>query len=150
MDYGKINPDEDGDTHINIYTKGKTELGRMLSNLSNIGFTHPTYGEFRSMEGWYYYVATGFKVEDLKHYYGFNAKALGNKFERVPNDDFERHIKCGLMLKILQNERLKEMVKESTLPFTHYYNYGGKIILPKGQLYQVEYIESFRQELKNG
>lgn len=29
-----INPEEDGITHINIYSKGKTDLGRMLSNFA--------------------------------------------------------------------------------------------------------------------
>lgn len=31
-----INPDEDGRTHINIYSKGGTELGRLLSNFAQM------------------------------------------------------------------------------------------------------------------
>jgi len=33
-----INPEEDGITHINIYSKGKTDLGRMLSNFAKLPF----------------------------------------------------------------------------------------------------------------
>lgn len=29
------NPEEDGITHINIYSKGSTELGRLLSNFAH-------------------------------------------------------------------------------------------------------------------
>jgi hypothetical protein len=56
--YGNIEmwiPEEDGVTHINIYSKGKTELGRWLTNFSYSPFNHPEYGKFLSMEGFWYW-----------------------------------------------------------------------------------------------
>lgn len=53
----KFNPDEDGVTHINIYSKGKTELGRMLSNFTS--FPIELDGQrFNSIEGVWFYFAT--------------------------------------------------------------------------------------------
>ena len=51
----KFNPMQDGITHINIYTQGKTQLGRALSNLFDCEFTVPGYGDFKSLEGFWYY-----------------------------------------------------------------------------------------------
>jgi hypothetical protein len=33
--------EQDGTTHINIYSKGKTELGRFLTNFAYIGIGYP-------------------------------------------------------------------------------------------------------------
>lgn len=48
-------PEEDGIDHINIYSRGKTELGRMLSNFSECEI-HKQYGSFKSIEGLYHYL----------------------------------------------------------------------------------------------
>lgn len=58
------NPDEDGVTHINIYSKGKTELGRWLTNFSYSPFNHPEYGKFLSMEGFWCWVSTGMMMNN--------------------------------------------------------------------------------------
>ena len=46
----------DGIDHINIYSKGYTKLGRLLSNFTKSEFTHPIYGHFMSVEGFWYYI----------------------------------------------------------------------------------------------
>jgi hypothetical protein len=45
-----IKPSEDGVTHINVYSRGNTELGRLLSNFAHTPFSHPEFGEFASVE----------------------------------------------------------------------------------------------------
>ena len=50
MDYKPLN---DGVDHINIYSRGKTQLGRMLSNFYLSPFNHPVYGGFNTVEGFY-------------------------------------------------------------------------------------------------
>ena len=42
-------PIDEGVTHINIYSKSKLELGKLLSNFAKTPFTHPVYGEFASV-----------------------------------------------------------------------------------------------------
>ena len=46
-----INPQNDGVDHINIYSKGLTELGRFLSNFEHILITTED-GDFNSIEGY--------------------------------------------------------------------------------------------------
>lgn len=48
-------PEEDGIDHINIYSRGKTELGRVLSAFSECDISK-SYGEFKSIEGLYHYL----------------------------------------------------------------------------------------------
>ena len=55
-----INPDNDGIDHINTYSKGKTELGKLLTNFAHTPFVHPKYGEFQSVEGFWYFKKTGY------------------------------------------------------------------------------------------
>lgn len=48
-------PKDDGIDHINVYSRGKTELGRILSNFSKTEI-RKTYGTFSSVEGLYHYL----------------------------------------------------------------------------------------------
>ena len=45
--------DQDGSTHLNVYSFGKTELGRLLSNFS-ISNTETALGRFKTLEGLYH------------------------------------------------------------------------------------------------
>ncbi len=69
--------EEDGITHINIYSKGKTELGRLMSNFALSPFSVPQHGEFKSIEGYWYWLSTG--DESLRDLYGYEAKKAGRK-----------------------------------------------------------------------
>ena len=63
-------PSADGVTHINVYTKGKTELGRMLSNLHSSDTNIEIDGEvltFKTLEGFWYFLVI-FKALKIKHY----------------------------------------------------------------------------------
>ena len=150
MDYKPLN---DGVDHINIYSRGKTQLGRMLSNFYPFPFNHPVYGVFDTVEGFYYYVSTGFKHENLRTLSGFEAKQFGKSLERAKLENFENLIRKAIRLKICQNDTLASLLKTSSLPFTHYYFYGDpngkyKLFTPKGFEYMVDEIEKVRDELK--
>lgn len=119
-------PINDGIDHINIYSKGNTKLGVLLSNFTRTPFEHPIYGEFQSVEGFWYYCATGHQHERLKSLHGYNAKQVGRTLKPVENDDFIEEIKQALYLKLEHNPHIKQMLIESTLPFAHYYYYGSK------------------------
>lgn len=128
---------DDGKTHINIYSKGRTPLGRSLSNFAFRRFSHPSYGVFCSMEGFYYYVSTGCKVESLRRLTGLAAKKEGRKHPRVKVDNFEQIMREGIQSCYMNDTKIGEMILTQTidnggklLPFVHYYEMGGDIKSP--------------------
>lgn len=150
----KINPLDDGITFINVYTKARTRLGRLLTNLSDIKVNHPKYGLFRCAEGLWYYLRTGCKHESLRALSGFEAKKLGQTLEVVWNESFREEFLEGVRAKVMDNEELKILLKESSLPFVHFYCYGSpqsdkppKIVFPKDCDWQMEFFEELRKEL---
>jgi len=52
----KFSRNDDGLSHINIYSKGMTELGRLLSNFANTPVNTPQDGKFTSIEGYWYWL----------------------------------------------------------------------------------------------
>ena len=117
-------PQREGIDHINIYSKSRTELGRLTSNFTHSPFVHPDLGDFASMEGFWFYVGTGFKHEELRKLHGYEAKKLGGSLEKVLIPDFEDWIYSGLEAKVECNDRLRELLSKNHLPFRHYYSYG--------------------------
>lgn len=147
-------PEKDGIDHINIYSKGKTELGRFLSNFTRCGINTP-YGMFESIEGyWYYLLVPKFdlRAEKLKTLYGFESKQLGKELTNGVDWEESQYFKdciCrAIKDKIMYNGRkYYELFKYSTLPFKHYYNYGGKVVKVDQGQWIVDYIEKLRKEL---
>lgn len=147
-------PLEDGITHINIFTRGRTRLGRLLTNLADLPVDHPTHGRFRTAEGLWYYLKTGCKHESLRAMTGFDAKKAGRELEVVWHKTFREEFLLGVRAKILGNEELTELLRHSTLPFAHYYYYGSpvgevppKMVYPRDSDWQMEFFEALRQEL---
>lgn len=122
----ELNPLHDGSTHVNVYSKGKTMLGRELSNLSRNKLTHPSYGTFASLEGYWYWLATGKKHEILRDMTGVLAKKEGKALERIFNPYFQKEFKQGMLCRLLANPHLFNLLRDNTLPLTHYYYYGDE------------------------
>lgn len=139
-----ILPENDGVDHLNIYSRGATHLGRVLSNFSHTPFTHPQYGHFESLEGFWYWLRSGMRHEVLKELWGFEAKREGRLYEKVICDNFQEEIKKAIQLKIEQTPYLKERFIKSNLPFKHYYNYGGKVVEPKDSQFIIEFLDELR------
>lgn len=146
----QFNPDEDSVTHINIYSQAKTELGVLLSNFTKTPFVHPKYGLFQSMEGYYYFVSTGTIDSLLQSLYGVQAKNYGRTLPRADVPDFEVQMRFGLRLKVDQNKHIKDKLQRTTLPFVHYYNYAGKVVVPTGNDWLIDEITKIREELQAG
>lgn len=138
----------DGIDHINVYSKGKTELGRLLTNFAHTPFDCED-GHFESVEGYWYWLST--KVDHLRTLYGYEAKRFGSEMKRgikydVP--DFNERIKQAIAIKILTNPMLTSMLMESTLPLVHYYEYPNKVVpLPKYQ-WIMDHISEIRKDLQ--
>lgn len=149
----KYTPDTDGIDHINIYSKGKTELGRLLTNFAHTPFVFPPYGEFASVEAFWYYAKTGFIHESLKPLYGYKAKEEGKKYEVVVCQNFEELILEAIRCKLRQNKHLRMLLTNSTLPLTHYYAYGQpsnwKIVDQSKYRWQLDEISRIRNICRN-
>ena len=145
--------ENDGVDHLNIYSRGKTELGRFLSNFTLSPFTHPKFGSFNTIEGFWQYIKTGKKYECFRTLSGMDCKKISKQYEKQDCDNFQRYIKEAILLKIESNEKFKLLLKESTLPLTHYYYYGDqssyKIIIPDNNKWVISYIEDIRKYLNN-
>lgn len=144
---------KDGEDHINIYSKGQTELGQYLSNFARSPFIDTYCGKFDSIEGYWYYNLTGEnKLRGLSNY---QAKKLGQELcKQIEKDEWtgvnKQKIKVAILCKLTQNrpEKLNEFIK-STLPFRHYYVYAGKIIEPKEGKWIVDFFEDLRKALND-
>jgi len=152
-----FDPAEDGVSHINFFTRGKTKLGRMGSNLSDGPLNHPLYGHFRSPEGLWYYLKTGMKEDILRVVSGYEAKEMGKKLETVWNANFHREFKMGILARIMASEDLRNELKNSTLPLVHYYTFPDRkdrsklvVIVPKGHEWQMDFWSSMRTRLQKG
>lgn len=156
-----FDPKEDGVTHINVWSKGKTELGRLLSNFAHTPISHDEYGHFASIEGLWYWLSLGKRHEELRKLFGYEAKKHGQLLRYEDSKDifkselsekaFELEIKRAILMKIEQNDRLRELLKVSTLPLAHYYVWGDgekvKITNPTEYAWTYQYVELVRQWL---
>lgn len=154
-----FNPEDDGLTHINVYSKGKTILGRSLSNLAWAMFEHQTDGFFASVEAYWYWLSLGSCHDELRALYGYKAKKAGRAIREemeksgcLPTvENFNAKIKKAILLKIEQNPEILDELKASTLPLTHYYVWGDapnvKVTYPKKFAWIHEYISDIRDYL---
>lgn len=147
-----IDPNEDGITHINVYSKGRTIVGRLLSNFAHTPFTHPKYGKFHSVEGFIYWL--GSRDDALREMYEFRAKEYGkiaDKNIRLSEQEFKQTVIEAIRCKVSQNTRVRFYlsIELANLPFLHYYVYGKKIItVPQWDWILDEYTK-IRKELRN-
>ena len=142
--------------HINIYSKSRSPLGRALSNFFHSNFKHPQHGNFASVEGFYYWLLTGEKYDDIRELHGYIAKRYGETLPVVRKLDkkFKLEIQEAIAYKIIQNLYIQKLLINSTLPLAHYYYYGDAMHKPKivdrykEHSYMVHAIEEIRVNLK--
>lgn len=134
---------EDGITHINVYSKAKTSIGKWLSNFA-YSPVNIDGQSFMSLEGYWYYLCTG--DISMKNYFGYKAKEEGRKREKIRKIN-EALFKKALDIKLKTYlDKAKELA-ETDLPLTHYYDYGGKRV-EAGYSFIIEHLELRRQQLK--
>lgn len=131
-------PENDGIDHINIYSKGKTKLGQLLSNFAETPFEYPPFGKFNSVEGFWYWYFSGMKHDELKVLSGFAAKQTGRSYitdhHEITDTDKEIVLEA-IRCKLRQNKYILDMLVDNNLPLVHYYCYvdsnGGYKIIDK-------------------
>jgi len=142
-------PNLDGSTHINIYSKASTELGRFLTNFALSSITIED-GNFKSIEGYWYWLGT--HNEQLRTLYGFKAKQFGKSLTRViklTEDVFRKKIQEACWIKLHSSQKYLTLFKNSSLPFTHYYVFGTKVH-DAGYEWLIYMWEYYRTYIKNG
>lgn len=146
----KTDPEKDGITHINVYSKGRTELGRLLTNFAYTPFECED-GHFDSVEGYWYWLGCG--DDRLRYLYGFKAKKLGREL-RAPDwqedPEFKVKICRAIEIKIETHRDIFELMKTSELPFVHYYvSKTGITEVPQGK-WIMEALENIRYWIQQG
>lgn len=120
-----FNPKTDGVDHLNVYSKGQTELGRWMSNFTKEPIT-TVYGQFQSVEGYWYWL--GNPNEQLRTLHGFAAKQLGRSLPRIAirsENEFQSLIRDALYTKAKRRPDMVAKLRKCTLPLAHYYVFGN-------------------------
>ena len=116
--------ENDGIDHINIYSKGKTELGKILSNFAYTPFEYNGI-KYNSIEGAIFYYRTG--DERFINLYGTEAKKLGKSLKGERKETYEM-LKDWCNAKLNQIPIIEEILIQNELPFSHYFVMWGKKI----------------------
>lgn len=138
-----MSPETDGIDHVNVYSKGATRLGRLLSNFAPTPFHHPDLGYFSTVEGYWYYVMTG--DERLRHCAGWEAKSLGKRLKAAREHPSVDELRSAYKAKLAAHGDIWEMLNTSTLPLKHYYVYGDRVVEPKEWQWTVELWNEFKR-----
>ena len=132
-----LNPANDGINHINMYSKGNTEFGRMLSDFYLCPIETPD-GNFLSVEGYWYWLSLPEEYaprELLRKFYGYRAKQMGRMHREAAQKEgyklrfepqFEKKILSAIEQKMRIEARLFKPEYEN-LPIYHYYVFNGKV-----------------------
>ena len=142
----KINPNLDGIDHINVYSKGRTPLGKWLSNFAYSPIETED-GHFDSVEGYWYWLSC--KDEKLRKLFGWQAKSYGREVggkDCLNEEVFKNKIKSAIKIKIESNVDMKLKLENCKLPLLHYYVYYDKIVKVKSADWIIEYLETFKKE----
>ena len=138
--------DIDGIHHINIYSKGKTDIGRWLTNFAYCPIQTEN-GWFNSIEGYWYWLTT--LNDRLRELHGFSAKKLGKESEKITemsDSVFKDKICKAIDLKLKANP--KWVAEQVNLPLKHYYDYGGKRVEKQEYNWITEHIQKRINQLK--
>ena len=163
----QYNPKEDGKTHLNLYSKANTELGKFCSNFAYCPI-ETIDGHFDSIEGYWGWLSISEnnpQREAFRKLSGFAAKKLKDDLYKEGDpgrfdDNFQKKIREAIHLKFQTKEARELMYKHRdliSLPLCHYYTYpNGKDIKIKDVTEQYpEFVNSIKAEFdafleKNG
>lgn len=140
-----LNPNADGLTHINVYSKGKTWLGRTLSNFAYCPI-ETIDGHFDSIEGYWYWLSC--KDDVLRFLSGWRAKQYGRNAggkDWIDSDDFKYKIKAAIDIKLLSIDGLLNELQNCHLPLKHYYVFNGKVKIVSQSNWIIGHLESYKK-----
>lgn len=145
-------PDTDGIDHINVYSKGRTLIGRMMSHFYDAPIELPALGRFRTVEGLWYWLSC--RDDRLRSTDGYNSKKLGRELRGRGADwprmeGFEQTILDATRWKVAQHVPIFDELVKSQLPFKHYYvSRDGAFMYVRNSDWLLEGWEAIRREAK--
>ena len=150
-----INPNKDGIEHINVHSEGRTIVGRMLDNLAYMPFDHPQFGQFNSIEGFYWWYISGQKHEYLRYVYNDKARKAAAEFKREKNlgEMDKEQFRIAVQCKIAQSPFLQEQLQICYLPLVAYTVYGKsllrrKLVPNKNAELLLQFLDEYRDYLQ--
>lgn len=117
-----VKAEDEGETHINVYSQSNFTLGKFLSNFAHAPFLYKNE-EIASVEGLWYAKITG--KNELKQLSGFEAKKAGRKFDVIADIFSEIEMAEIYICKLLTYPAAKKALLENKLPLVHYYMFNN-------------------------
>jgi hypothetical protein len=139
----------DGLDHINVYSQAETMLGQQLSNFYESDCYYKDI-KFSSVEAFWYWWITAKCHDDLKTLSGIDAKRIGKKYLVLDEPPSEEILREVYLSKLKNNKRLVKELRNSTLPFAHYYVYRDAKVNADRYLWTVKIWDDIRNELQSG
>lgn len=153
---------EDGITHINVFSKSRSKLGRMLSNFANTSVTTET-DKFITVESWWYWMKmkninesclvplfTDEQLSEIKEKAGKDAKDYFRALYKTDSSEYsptKAQLKVTYKLKLEQHPEVKELLLKNTLPLAHYYMMFNKKVSADSTLWTALLWDEIKNEL---
>lgn len=150
--------ENDGVKFINIYSKAKNSLGKQLTNMFQYTFKYNDI-EFNSVEqAWHFYKFSNYpeladQILQFKNSFDCLKFARANK-----QDDASKSVQSPIFHVLMQDVirtrieadlDLQNMLRNSWLPFEHYYAYGDKVQDQRDKYeWLINVFEDYRTELQ--
>ena len=151
----EYDPEQDGTTHINIYSKGHTEIGKFLSNFTAVPIETLDDGDFASIEGYWYWLTTDPdepRRDELRRLSGFAAKKIGRELRAADwrkDAEFVKKITYAIEFKVTNNANVcGALLDTGDLPLVHYYDYNSKIVEPQDGKWVIDWMYVLRDRIR--
>jgi predicted NAD-dependent protein-ADP-ribosyltransferase YbiA (DUF1768 family) len=132
----EFKPENDGIDHINVFSKSRSKLGRMLSNFAHTPFTLDG-NKFESVESWWYWtkmnninksvlfpIFSDEQLDTIRFLIGKDAKSYFRELHKADSSSFSPEpfeLKRTYLQKLEENPDVKKELMENKLPIDHYY-----------------------------
>jgi predicted NAD-dependent protein-ADP-ribosyltransferase YbiA (DUF1768 family) len=157
-------PNTDGVNHINVYSKSRSRLGRLLSNFAHTPITLDG-DKFESIESWWYWkkmvkinesqlfpVFTEQHLFDIKGKVGKEAKDYFRSLfedESYMFNPLKEELLEAYKQKLTEHPEIKEMLLGNKLPIAHYYMMFDKQISADSSLWTAKLWEEAAEWARN-
>lgn len=143
---------KEGQDHINLSQQSTQKLGRFLDLDYSRQFDHPILGQFRSLNGLWFFLRAkepsdklrGMRGQELKDYTRFHCGGMSPDLQR----NFKAVIIHSAWLRIRQFKDIEAMLKVSTLPLDIYSAHSVVRVRPDYGHWLTRGYEEIRKALK--
>lgn len=133
--HSALNLGEDGEDHINFWDQGKTRLGRALCHTTGLPINHPIFGRFKTMTGFWNFILSPSKDDELRTLTGRPLHSLVNRLTTRHNSknsgkdkgeyyhvrNFRAIILDTYYIRVMASPEICQLLAECDLEFDSYY-----------------------------